>query len=187
MADTVGGMDVVEVSEIHRQWRESHASTAEIGFRAISPGFIKRNPNLANLYLQISRTNPPRPEPGPGQSAGPGPTDLARMKVPTLFIVGEEDELMFVKLRYKTPDGERSQLLELPVPDRVESASTDLRFAASVAAFGMLLRDSEQCGDFTLAEVSRLARGSLGEDRHGYRAEFVRLVEATRELSLLES
>ncbi len=101
--------------------------------------------------------------------------------------VGEEDELMFVKLRYKTPDGERSQLLELPVPDRVESASTDLRFAASVAAFGMLLRDSEQCGDFTLAEVSRLARGSLGEDRHGYRAEFVRLVEATRELSLLES
>ena len=100
---------------------------------------------------------------------------------------GEEDELMFVKLRYKAPDGERSRLLELPVPDRVENASTDLRFAASVAAFGMLLRDSEQCGDFTLADVSRLARASLGEDRHGYRAEFVRLVEATRELSLLES
>jgi Ca-activated chloride channel family protein len=100
---------------------------------------------------------------------------------------GEEDELMFVKLRYKAPDGERSRLIELPVPDRVETASTDLRFAASVAAFGMLLRDSEQCGDFTLADVSRLARASLGEDRHGYRAEFVRLVEATRELSLLES
>ncbi|MEE8595971.1 MAG: von Willebrand factor type A domain-containing protein, partial [Gemmatimonadota bacterium] len=93
---------------------------------------------------------------------------------------GEEDELMFVKLRYKAPDGERSRLLELPVPDRVENASTDLRFSASVAAFGMLLRDSEQCGDFTLADVSRLARASLGEDRHGYRAEFVRLVEATR-------
>ena len=93
MADTVGGMDVAEVSEIHRQWRESHASTAEIGFRAISPGFIERNPNLANLYLQISRTNPPRPEPGPGQTAGPGPAELARMKVPTLFIVGEEDGL----------------------------------------------------------------------------------------------
>jgi Ca-activated chloride channel family protein len=100
---------------------------------------------------------------------------------------GEEDELMFVKLRYKAPDGERSRLIELPVPDRVETASTDLRFAASVAAFGMLLRDSEQCGGFTLADVSRLARASLGEDRHGYRAEFVRLVEATRELSLLES
>jgi Ca-activated chloride channel family protein len=99
---------------------------------------------------------------------------------------GEEDELMFVKLRYKAPDGERSRLLELPVPDRVENASTDLRFAASVAAFGMLLRDSEQCGDFTLGDISRLARASLGEDRHGYRAEFVRLVEATRELSLLE-
>ena len=100
---------------------------------------------------------------------------------------GGEDELMFVKLRYKAPNGQRSRLLELPVPDRVENASTDLRFAASVAAFGMLLRDSEQCGDFTLAEVSRLARASQGEDRHGYRAEFVRLVEATRELSLLDS
>jgi Ca-activated chloride channel family protein len=99
---------------------------------------------------------------------------------------GEDDELMFVKLRYKAPDGNRSRLLELPVPDRAGNASTDLRFAASVAAFGMLLRDSEQCGDFTLADVSRLARASLGDDRHGYRAEFVRLVEATRELSLLE-
>ncbi len=100
---------------------------------------------------------------------------------------GEDDELLFVKLRYKAPDGERSRLIELPVSDGVENASTDLRFAASVAAFGMLLRDSEECGDFTLADVSRLARASLGEDRHGYRAEFVRLVEATRELSLLES
>jgi Ca-activated chloride channel family protein len=100
---------------------------------------------------------------------------------------GEDDELMFVKLRYKAPDGEHSRLLALVVPDRAGDASADLRFAASVAAFGMLLRDSEQCGDFTLADVSRLARASLGEDRHGYRAEFVRLVEATRELSLLES
>lgn len=93
MADTVGGMAVDEVLELHRQWRESHASTTEIGFRAISSGFIQREPDLANLYLQISRTNPPRPETSGGQPEGPGPAQLSQLKVPTLFIVGEDDEL----------------------------------------------------------------------------------------------
>lgn len=93
MADTVGGMAVDEVLELHRQWRESHASTTEIGFRAISSGFIQREPDLANLYLQISRTNPPRPETSGRQPEGPGPAQLSQLKVPTLFIVGEDDEL----------------------------------------------------------------------------------------------
>jgi Ca-activated chloride channel family protein len=97
------------------------------------------------------------------------------------------DELMFVKLRYKAPDGERSRLIEHPVRERVVEASIDLRFAASVAAFGMLLRESEHCRDFTLRDVLRLARGALGDDEHGYRAEFVRLVSAAQELELLET
>ncbi len=97
------------------------------------------------------------------------------------------DELAFVKLRYKAPDGDRSRLIERPVRDRVTSPSVDLRFAASVAAFGMLLRDSEHCRGFTLGDVIRLARGAIGEDRHGYRSEFVRLVRAAEELGLLES
>ena len=98
----------------------------------------------------------------------------------------ESDELMFVKLRYKAPDGERSRLIEHPVRERVAEASIDLRFAASVAAFGMLLRESEHCRDFSLRDVARLARGALGEDEHGYRAEFVRLVSAAQDLELLE-
>ena len=97
------------------------------------------------------------------------------------------DELMFVKIRYKAPDGDRSRLIEHPVRGRVVDASTDMRFAAAVAAFGMLLRESEHRGDFTLRDVSRLARGARGEDEHGYRAEFVRLVSAAREMELLES
>ncbi|MCH8108055.1 MAG: alpha/beta hydrolase, partial [Chloroflexi bacterium] len=48
---------------------------------------------LANLYLQISRTNPPRPASGAPASEGPHGAQLSGMKVPTLFIVGEEDEL----------------------------------------------------------------------------------------------
>ena len=92
MADTVGGMDVEEVSEMHRKWRESHASSELVGTRALSPGFRKRNPELANLYLQISSTNPPRPA-AATQSPGPNADKLAQMTAPALFIVGEVDEM----------------------------------------------------------------------------------------------
>ena len=51
----------------------------------------------------------------------------------------------------------------------------------------MLLRESEHCSDFTLRDVLRLARGALGDDEHGYRSEFVRLVSAAQELDLLEA
>ena len=92
MADTVGGMAVEEVSELHHQWRESHQSSQGIGTTALSAGFRKRNPELANLYLQVSNTNPPRPQAG-FPASGPTVEQLSQMKVPTLFVVGEVDEL----------------------------------------------------------------------------------------------
>jgi Ca-activated chloride channel family protein len=98
----------------------------------------------------------------------------------------DSDELMFVKVRYKEPTGRDSRLLTQVVVERPGEASLDLRFASAVAAFGMILRDSEHCGDFALDDVISLARGALGRDPHGYRHEFVRLAEATRDLALLE-
>lgn len=96
------------------------------------------------------------------------------------------DELMYVKLRYKLPDASTSRWLDHIVPaSRVHSPSTDFRFAASVAAFGMILRDSEHRGSATLDGVIEMARGALGEDVGGYRADFVKLVEAVRAKSLL--
>jgi Ca-activated chloride channel family protein len=95
------------------------------------------------------------------------------------------DELFTVKLRYKEPDGERSRLLEIPVEDggaSLASASDDFRFAAAVAAFGMILRDSEHIGDFTLADVSDLAAEGLGGDASGYRSQFVELVRQAASL-----
>ncbi|MFV1988462.1 MAG: von Willebrand factor type A domain-containing protein, partial [Gemmatimonadota bacterium] len=74
------------------------------------------------------------------------------------------DELMYVKLRYKRPDEDRSVRIDHPVRDRVTRASVDMRFAAAVASFGMILRDSEYSGDFGLRDVSRLARGAIGAD-----------------------
>ncbi len=99
---------------------------------------------------------------------------------------GASDELLFVKLRYKEPNADTSILLDLPVMDKAGKASEDFRFAAAVAAWGMLLRDSEYCTGFGLDEVVRLARSGRGPDPEGYRAEFVRLVEATEALGLLD-
>ena len=97
-----------------------------------------------------------------------------------------DDELMFVKVRYKDPDGVRSRLLQRPVADRPRSPSSDFRFAAAVAGFGMLLRESEHAGGLTLNDVVRLAEKGKSNDPRGYRGEFIRLVEATRDLALLE-
>lgn len=65
----------------------------------------------------------------------------------------------------------------------VSQAGDDFRFAASVAAFGMLLRGSPHAGDATWREVLELAQASLGADPGGYRAEFLELVRAAAELS----
>jgi Ca-activated chloride channel homolog len=92
------------------------------------------------------------------------------------------NELLFVRLRYKQPNGETSKLLERAVVDRGERPSRDLTFASAVAAFGLVLRDSEYKGSATLADVLRAAKQSIGEDENGYRADFVRVVEAALKL-----
>jgi Ca-activated chloride channel family protein len=94
-------------------------------------------------------------------------------------------ELLNLKIRYKEPDGATSQLMEVPVVDhgsRFNSAGTDLRFAASVASFGMILRDSPHKGQSTFESVIDMADRSRGADTNGYRDEFVRLVRKARAL-----
>lgn len=95
-------------------------------------------------------------------------------------------ELGFVQLRYKRPDDSRSVLVQQAFLDRGGDGSGDLRFAGSVAAFGMLLRGSEHIGDYSLGDVLELARGSLGDDEEGYRREFLGLVRETRAQRLLK-
>ncbi len=89
------------------------------------------------------------------------------------------DEVATVKIRYKKPEGEESRLLVFPVKDsdrKFGKASKDFRFAASVAAFGMVLRDSPYKGSSTLEDALDWAKDGKGEDRYGYRAEFIRLL-----------
>ena len=94
-------------------------------------------------------------------------------------------ETMTVKLRYKQPDGDISSLIEQPVVDTglaFSSATADTRFAAAVAAFGMLLRDSPHKGNATFELVSDLAGGAVINDVNGYRAEFLTLVQKASQL-----
>ncbi len=105
---------------------------------------------------------------------------------PTIAPSGFADEMMYVKVRYKDPDGDRSTLLEHPVLDRVGQPSADFRFATAVAGFGMLLRDSEHAGALTLDDIVSLAEAGRGDDPRGYRGEFIRLVETARDIKLLE-
>jgi Ca-activated chloride channel family protein len=95
------------------------------------------------------------------------------------------DELLTVRLRYKQPDADESEPLRVPVTDAggtFEQASEEFRFAAAVAEFGMLLRDSPHKGDASFAHVVATAENSRGQDRNGYRDEFVDLAEAAKRL-----
>lgn len=98
------------------------------------------------------------------------------------------DELFTVKLRYKKPDEEKSDLtLDYPVKDIDQAKKTrpsdDFMFTASVASFGMNLRESKHKGSWTLAAIQETAEGTVGDDATGIRREFVSLVKTARRLT----
>jgi Ca-activated chloride channel family protein len=96
------------------------------------------------------------------------------------------NEMLTVKLRYKKPDGDKSELVERAVTDsdgKFENAPVDLKFAAAVAAFGMILRDSEYRGNGTFAAVLEWAQEGKGSDANGYRAGFIELVRKAQAFS----
>ncbi|MBS0211333.1 MAG: VWA domain-containing protein [Planctomycetes bacterium] len=97
----------------------------------------------------------------------------------------EQAELLTLKLRYKQPDGQTSQLIEQPVADTTQpyaKASSEFKFAAAVAGFGLVLRDSAFRGALNLAAVAELAQEGVGKDVGGHRAAFVELVNRARML-----
>lgn len=94
-------------------------------------------------------------------------------------------ELMTVKLRYKQPDGTKSTKVEIPVKGKVlrlDETSDNFRFSASIAEFGLILRDSEFKEEASIEQVLALAKGARGEDEEGYRSEFLKLVKLAETL-----
>ncbi|HEX9931124.1 MAG TPA: VWA domain-containing protein [Pyrinomonadaceae bacterium] len=112
--------------------------------------------------------------------------DKLKYSTPVETVGTNGSELLTVKLRYKKPDENESRLLSIGLANgqnQFESASENLRFATSVAGFGLLLRDSRYKGNASWNNIVNIARNSRGNDLKGYRAEFVELVEKARRVS----
>ena len=100
---------------------------------------------------------------------------------------GKGNELGFLKIRYKDPKVKDAKSVEITEPlvfnkKALKETSTDYRFAASVAEFGILLRDNSNKANATYGQVIELAEGAIGKDPEGYRKEFVRLVKSVKML-----
>ena len=88
--------------------------------------------------------------------------------------------MLTIKLRYKSPDKEASELIVHSVIDKsvdINNTSDNFRFASAVAGFAMLLRDSEYKGTDNFKQVLSLATDATGTDAEGYRSEFINLVK----------
>ena len=94
-------------------------------------------------------------------------------------------ELLSVKLRYKEPKEDTSKLLTMGLMDNdqdIANASENLKFAASVVEFGLLLRDSRYKGSANIGSVVNLANTARSSDLNGYRGEFIDLVGQAKRL-----
>lgn len=95
-------------------------------------------------------------------------------------------ELMTVKFRYKKPDEDKSSLIEHPVIDQsisLNKTSDNFRFAAAVAQFGLLLRNSEFKQSSSYDAAWKLAKNALGEDKEGYRSGLLKLIRTAQGLA----
>ncbi len=113
-------------------------------------------------------------------AASTATTGALRYQQQSLSPKAATGELLTVKFRYKAPDGDVSQLIEQQCAARpvdLLGSSENFKFSAAVAAFGMLLRDSEHKGAATYEVVKLLARAAKGSDVEGNRAEFLKMVE----------
>ncbi|HEU4694843.1 MAG TPA: von Willebrand factor type A domain-containing protein [Vicinamibacterales bacterium] len=86
-------------------------------------------------------------------------------------------ELLTVKVRYKAPDGDTSQLLSRAVKNRTAGMTANVGFASAVAEFGMVLRESPGRGSASFRAAAERAQRFRGKDEEGYRAEFIQLTE----------
>jgi len=114
--------------------------------------------------------------------------DSLRYQQQTATDGGTMNEVAFLRLRYKAPDGDVSKLIERPIRKSeikrvLNETSDNFRFSAAVAGFGQLLRGGKYMAQFGYDDVRMLANGAKGEDPFGYRGEFVSLLALAQSLS----
>ena len=92
-------------------------------------------------------------------------------------------EMGFLRLRYKEPGQDTSQLIVVPIVAGDVAPSDDVRFAAAIAGFGQLLTGASYLGDWGWSDAIALANGARGDDPYGYRIEAVNLMRLAKELN----
>ncbi len=104
--------------------------------------------------------------------------------------IGKETEYAFLKIRYKLPKENFSQLIKrsITVSDEVsfDQLPDDIRFAASVAGFGQILKGGKYTGNLTYDQVIKIANKARGNDEFGYRTEFVNLVRLAKSAAAMQ-
>ncbi|WP_338140822.1 VWA domain-containing protein [uncultured Flavobacterium sp.] len=108
------------------------------------------------------------------------PSDLKYIKV-SQNDSGNGNELATIKFRYKKPDGDKSIEMVSTIGTKkvaLDESSSDFKFTTAVAWFGLKLRDSKFIANSSTSDIKRLAKSGLSNDEDGYKAEFIRLVDA---------
>ena len=141
-------------------------------------GEIGAGHTVTALYEIVPRVQGKKPK---------GEVDALRYQAERAAQPGHDAELLTVRVRYKAPHEDQSKLLEqnlLASQVSAQNSSSMFRFAAAVAEFGMLLRNSPHKGAATLEQVRKLAESASAEDAHGERAQFLDMVKASARLGL---
>ncbi len=104
----------------------------------------------------------------------------------------KSDEYAFVKIRYKLPDSDTSKLITTPVDSKVEykqltEVPTDARFATSVVAFAQILRGDSYTKSYSYDDVINFAQAAKGEDKFGYRSEFINMVRLAKSAPVMKT
>ncbi len=112
--------------------------------------------------------------------------DTQQRVEPVKAFSGAKKDMVHIKFRYKKPDGHKSKLLEKGAMDMnipLAKSSDNFRWSASVAEFGLLLRDSKYKGKSNWRNLKNMAEGSKGKDANGYRAEMIKLIGEAQKIS----
>ncbi|MEO8498415.1 MAG: YfbK domain-containing protein, partial [Planctomycetota bacterium] len=147
-------------------------------------GEIGAGHTVTALY-EIVPTNIPQPLAATATSLKYQRTAVPAEPPKELTPAAKTGELLTLFLRYKQPDSNESTLSDYTVASvqrAFDDASSDFRFAAAVASFAMVLRNSEFHGNSSLADVEQIASSAIGNDPQGHRTEFLDMVRKASSL-----
>jgi len=102
----------------------------------------------------------------------------------TPIAAGHANEYGFVKIRYKQPDADNSQLLTTTINMEARQPSAlmlrEARFATAVAGFAQLLKNGQYTGEWGFDDAIVLAQANKGDDEYGYRTEYIQLIRKAK-------